>query len=267
MTKPKTSEELALMRQSGKISAQALKKALEAAKPGVTLLEIEKVAASEIKKSGGELSFATVPGYKWATCLTVNEELVHGIPRDIVLKNGDILSIDVGAVFKGWHTDTAWSVIIGEIDKSVKSVSEAPASAVELKEKKRFLAVGEEALWKGISQAIDGNAIGDISNAIQTAVERAGFDISRTLIGHGVGRQLHEEPEVPGYGQKGIGLILQAGMTLAIEVIYAKGKAEVVLAEDSWTYINKDGSWGGLFEMSIIVGKERAEVITDWRKV
>lgn len=254
MTRPRSEEELALMRKSGKISAKALKKVIEVAKPGVTLLEIEKVAALEIRRSGGELSFATVPGYKWATCLTVNEELVHGIPRDIVLKEGDILGIDVGAVYKGWHTDCAWSVIVG-----------LDPSASPQDDKSRFLAVGEEALWKGISQAIDGKAIGDISNAIQTVIEDAGFDVSKTLIGHGVGRKLHEEPEVPGYGQKGVGLILQSGMTLAIEVIYAKGKAEAVLAEDGWTYVNKDGSWGGLFEMSVIVGKDKAEVITDWR--
>ncbi|MBI2021560.1 type I methionyl aminopeptidase [Candidatus Daviesbacteria bacterium] len=256
LVKPRSQKELKLMRLSGQISAKALKKALKSAKSGVSLLEIEDVAASEIKKNGAKLSFLSAPGYKWATCLTVNDELVHGIPRDIKLKDGDLLSIDVGALFEGWHTDTAWSIIVGqEKDKE------------QLKEKTRFLKVGEKALWTGINQAVAGNTVGDISNAIQTVVEKAGYSISKTLIGHGVGKALHEKPDIPGYGQRGVGLILEEGMTLAIEVIYAAKNADVYLSDDGWTYTTKDGSLGGLFEMSVIVGKDKAEVITDWRKV
>ncbi len=257
--------ELKLIRQSGQITAKALKKALRVVKPGANLLEIEKVAAEEIINLGAKLSFPTVGGYKWATCLTVNEELVHGIPRDYELKDGDLLSIDIGALYKGWHTDAAWSVLVGK---------DAPASqeSENLKigksdQKKRFLAVGEEALWKAIRQAKAGNQVGDISQEIQSTVEGAGYSVSQTLVGHGVGKQLHEDPVIPGLGKKGTGLSLKKNMTIAIEVIYAAGKAEVELASDGWTYVMKDKSLGGLFEMSVVVGDKGAEVLTDWRKV
>lgn len=256
-TKVRNAYELKLMRQSGQITAKALKKALEEVKPGANLLEIEKAAADEIVKLGAKLSFPTVGDYNWATCLTINEELVHGIPRDYVLKEGDLLSIDIGALYKGWHTDAAWSVLVGESEKSEKS---------ERSEKTRFLAVGEEALWKAIKQAKAGNRIGDISSQIQETVEAAGYDVSRTLVGHGVGKQLHEDPIVPGIGKSGTGVSLKKDMTIAIEVIYAAGKADVELAPDGWTYVMKDKSLGGLFEMSVIVGTNGPEVLTDWRK-
>lgn len=252
--KPRNDYELKLMRQSGLITAKALKKALAAVKPEVNLLEIEKIAAGEITDLGAKLSFPTVGNYKWATCLTVNEELVHGIPRDYALKAGDILSIDIGALYKGWHTDAAWSVIVG-------GKGEAESG------KEKFLAVGEEALWKALKQAKSGNRVGDISEVIQQTVEGAGFSVSETLVGHGVGRQLHEDPIIPGLGRKGTGVLLKTDMTIAIEVIYAKGNADVELATDGWTYVTKDKSLGGLFEMSVIIKEGQTEVLTDWRKV
>lgn len=244
----RTAEQLKLMRKSGQITAKALKKAIEAVKVGVSLLEVEKAAAEEIKRNDAKLSFPTVEGYKWATCLTINEELVHGIPRDIKLKEGDILSIDVGALYKGWHTDAAWSVIVGG-------------------GKSPFLALGEEALWKAINEAKSGNRIGDISQQIQQTIEKAGYSVSKSLVGHGVGRELHEDPIVPGLGKAGTGMVLKENMTIAIEVIYASGNAEVYLSDDGWTYVTQDHSIGGLFEMSVIIGKEGPEVLTDWRKV
>src|SRR5258708_22467733 len=254
MIKPRSEQELKLMRKSGEITAKALKKALKTVKAGVNLLEIEEAAAKEILDRGGKLSFPTVGNYKWATCLTVNDELVHGIPRDIVLKAGDKISIDVGAIYQGWHTDAAWSVTVsgqGAVDSGQKN----------------FLQIGEEALWKAIKQAVAGNTIGDISGAIQSTIEQAGYSVSRTLIGHGVGKALHEEPEVPGFGKAGLGLILEKNMTIAIETIYAKGSSEVYLKDDGWTYAMKDGSLGGLFEMTVVVGEKKAEVLTDWRRV
>src|SRR3989344_1077428 len=259
--KPRTKDQLDLMRQSGKISALALKKALEASKQGVNLLEVEKVAWNTIKENGGEISFTTVGDYKWATCLTVNEQLVHGIPHDYELKEGDLLSIDVGAIYKGWHTDTAWSILIEETKR------QSGKETKEIAEKRKFLRVGGEALWKAIKKAVQGKQIGDISNEIQSTIEGAGFSVSRELIGHGVGQDVHEPPDVPGVGKPGTGLQLQAGMTIAIETIYAKGNARVYLESDGWTYTTIDHSWGGLFEMSVIVGEKEAEVLTDWRKV
>lgn len=252
----RSSFELKLMRKGGRISAEALRKTLENVKVGVTALQLDGIAEETIKSLGGRASFKTVPGYKWATCITINDEVVHGIPTLRKIERGDLVSIDLGVVYKGWHTDCAWTVLVRGKGKGER-VKE---------EKERFLKVGETALWKGIDQAVDGNRIGDISHTIQSKVEGAGYHVVRSLVGHGVGQKLHEEPEVPGYGKKGIGLSLRAGMTLAIEVIYAKGTSEVVLGSDGWTFSSADGSWAGLFEMTVIVGKDKAEVITDWRK-
>lgn len=249
---PRNKSQIELMRKSGNITAKALKAVLNAVKPGVTLLELEDVAKNEIIKHGGKPGFMTVSGYFWATCLTVNNEVVHGIPRPIKLKDGDLFSVDIGAVLDGWHTDAAWSVIVGKNDDP---------------EKAKFMKAGEEAMWQGISQARSGNKIGDIGASMQKVVEGAGYSVVRSLVGHGIGRKLHEDPEVPGFGKTGRGLPLKNGMTIAIEAIYNRGGHEVILEEDGWTISTKDGSWGGLFEMTVVVGNEEAEVLTDWRKV
>lgn len=252
---PRTPTQIELMRRSGKITASALKKVINAAKPGVSLLELEEIAMGEILKLGGKPSFATVPGYSWGTCLTLNNEVVHGIPRPINLKNGDVLSCDVGTVLDGWHTDAAWSILVGH------------ESGVKDQEKEKFLKAGEQALWHGIAQARSGSKIGDIGASMQKVVEGAGYSVVRSLVGHGIGRKLHEDPEVPGFGKTGKGLPLKKGMTIAIEAIYNAGNHEVILEKDGWTISTKDGSLGGLFEMTVVVGNEEAEVLTDWRKV
>lgn len=244
-------EEMNFLKESGRITAIALKKAIEAVQVGVSLIEIDKIAEEEILRLGGQSSFKTVPGYFWTTCLTINEEVVHGIPRDIKLNDGDVLNIDLGAIYKGWHTDSAWTVIVGSGDS----------------EKRRFIQTGEETLWKSIAQCKDGNHIGDISASIQEGVEEAGYSVVKSLTGHGVGRKSHEEPGIPGYGKKGTGMRLLSGMSLAIEVIYTKGKGDIYQKEDNWTLASVDKSLGGLFEMSVIVNKDKADVLTDWRKV
>lgn len=248
----RNSYELKLMRKSGEIAAKVLKRALEAVKVGVSELEIDQVAEREIIKLGGDLSYKTVPGYKHATCITVNEQVVHGIPTTRKFISGDLVSIDLAVMFRGWHTDCAWSVL----------VSKQGTGDSEQSEKTRFLKVGEEALWDGVKQAIDGNRVGDISSAIQKTAEGSGFSVVRSLVGHGVGRSLHEDPQIPGVGRAGTGPVLKNGMSLAIEVIYAKGASDVVLEQDGWTYRTADKSWGGLFEMTVIVSKERPEILT-----
>ncbi|KKR80252.1 MAG: Methionine aminopeptidase [Candidatus Daviesbacteria bacterium GW2011_GWA1_41_61] len=245
-------EELKLMRKSGQISALALKKVLESVRPGISLRQLNRVAEEEILRLDGKHSFKAVPGYLWGSCLNINEEVVHGIPRDITLKAGDVLKVDLGAVYKGWHTDTAWTVVVGEDADP---------------QKKQFLKSGEESLWAAVNQAVEGHRIGDISSAMQQVIEEAGYSVVKSLAGHGVGRSGHEEPEVPTYGQRGTGLILKKGMTLAVEVIYAAGRGEIYQKADGWTLATKDGSLGGIFEMSLIVGDRKAEVLTDWRKV
>lgn len=247
MVKVRTDKELGLMRESGRITGLALKKVLENVRLGISGLELDKIAEDEIKRLGGRESFKTVDNYKWTTCITINKQVVHGIPTGLSLKEGDIVSIDLGVLYKGWHTDAAWSVVVGKsVDQSIRN----------------FLQIGEEALWSGIAQAVDGNRIGDISEAIQVCVEGSGYAVVRSLVGHGVGKKLHEDPEVPGYGKKGTGMELKKGMTLAIEVIYNMGRPDVVLDRDGWTISSADGSLAGLFEMSVIVGSKKSEVLT-----
>ena len=236
------------MRKSGSIAAAALKKALQEIKVGVSGLDLDKVVQDEIYRLGGDLSYKTVPGYKYATCITVNEAVVHGIPTDKKFEAGDKVSVDLAVSYKGWHTDCAWSKVIEGLE--------------EQKDKEQFLKTGEEALWDGIDQAIGGNRVGDISNAIQPKVEGAGYSVVRSLVGHGVGRSLHEEPEIPGFGAKGSGMVLKKDMTLAIEVIYTMGRSEVVLEKDGWTFSTADKSLGGLFEMTVVVGQKKAEILT-----
>lgn len=249
-SRARTEKELESVRRSGWITAAALKKIIESVRPGISLVELDRIGEEEIKRLGGQSSFKTVPGYFWTTCLTLNEEVVHGLPRQIKLQEGDVLGIDLGAVYQGWHTDAAWSVLVQNQE-----------------EKKRFLKVGERTLWESIGKAVEGNRIGDISATIQAGIERAGFSVVKSLAGHGVGRSAHEEPEIPEFGKVGQGRILKKGMTLAIEVIYTEGNGEVITREDGWTIAAADRHLGGLFEMTVIVGKEQPEIITDWRKV
>lgn len=247
---PRNQYEIKLMQRSGIVSAKALKRAMGSIKIGVTELEIDEAVKDEVYKNEGDLSYKTVPGYNFASCITVNEEVVHGIPTDRKFTEGDIVSVDLASMFKGWHTDCAWTILLGKDDR-----------------KEKFLKIGEQALWEGIDQAKTGNRVGDISAAIQSRVEGAGYHIVRSLVGHGVGRSLHEDPEIPGYGKKGTGPVLKKDATVAIEVIYGETASDVVLQKDGWTYSIADGSLGGLFEMTVVVGKSGGEVLTDWRSV
>lgn len=251
MVKIRRELELALMRKSGKITARVLKKVLQNIKVGVSCLELDELAEQEIKKYKGEPSFKSVQGFDFTICITINEQVVHGIPTERKIQAGDVVSIDLGTLYKGWHSDAAWTVVVKNKSSEIR----------------KFLKIGEEALWNGVSKVVDENKIGDIGAAIQEKIEGAGYSVVRSLVGHGVGKALHEEPEVPGYGQIGTGLKLKKGMTLAIEVIYTKGKPEVVLEQDGWTVSTKDGTLSGLFEMTVVVEKDRPEVLTDWRSI
>lgn len=257
MSKVRNRYELKLMRKSGSIAGMALKKGLESIKIGISELEVDKIIQDEIYRLGGDLSYKSVPGYKYATCITVNEQVVHGIPTERTFISGDLVSIDLAVVYKGWHTDCAWSVVVE--DNQLRDPSPAKP---DQDDKRRFLEIGEKALWEAVAQAVDGNRVGDISAAIQSRVEGVGYSVVRSLVGHGVGKSLHEEPEIPGFGEKGKGVVLKNGMSLAIEVIYTKGGHEVVLEKDRWTLSTIDKSWGGLFEMTVIVVKDRPEILT-----
>lgn len=252
-------EEIRLLKKSGEITAKALKKVLDKVKIGISLLELDKIAEEEIIGLGGESSFKSVPEYKFTTCLTLNEEIVHGLPRPIKLSEGDVLSVDLGVVYPpagGWHTDAAWSVLVSDKEKRKNE-----------KRKEEFLRVGEQTLWEAVQNAVEGKRIGDISAAIQKKIEGQGCFVVKSLAGHGVGRASHEEPEIPTFGQEGTGIKLKRGMSLAIEVIYTASSGGVILEEDGWTIASKKGNLAGLFEMSVIVGKKKPEVLTDWRRV
>lgn len=242
---PRDEETLSLMRQGGQIASSALKAVLDNTRVGASALELNASAEKEIGQKGAQPSFKTVPGYKFATCINFNEQVVHGLPTERQIKDGDIISVDLGVLYQGWHTDVAWTILVGE-DQN----------------KERFLRVGKEALWLGIKQATAGNRVGDISSAIGQEIGRAGFSIVKSLVGHGVGRRLHEDPEVPGFGRAGTGAYLRSGMTLAIEVIYAQGLGGVVIEDDGWTVSTTDRSLSAVFELTVAVKEGKAEVLT-----
>src|SRR3989344_7280772 len=252
----KTPEELASMREGGKKLGVILQKLLDYSKSGISLLEIEKLADRLINESGGTASFQTVEEYKWATCLCVNDVVVHGIPTEYILKDGDVLTIDVGLLYKGLHTDTAWTKIIQNSNFKIQNVEE----------KTKFLKIGEEALWNAIEQAKAGNRTGHISRAIQDVVERAGgYKIVRTLVGHGVGKTLHEAPQVPGVLKDPLDStpLLEIGMTIAIEVIYGENTGAVVYVnDDGWSIGTKDGSLSSVFEHTIEITPDGPVVLT-----
>lgn len=249
----KTPQEIKLMQKGGEILHKILLKLLDDAKVGVTLRELDQTAQRLILENGGKPSFKMVAGYKWSICACVNDVVVHGIPNDYALKDGDILGIDCGVFLGGFHTDHAWTKIVGDKNKN------------ENREKKIFLEVGLSAFKKAINQARPGNYIYDISAAIQNTVEDSGFNVVRSLLGHGVGRKLHEDPEIPGFikGKREESPKIVPGMVLAIEVIYNLGDCEVIYkGNDGWTIATKDGKISGLFEATVAITSRGASVLT-----
>ena len=240
----KTDSELKIMQEGGRISAMALARVLELVRAGVSTLELNKMAEDTILQNGGTPSFKIVDGYGFATCINVNAGLVHGLPGRYKLELGDVVSVDLGTYYKGFHTDLSYTV------------------EVETDKQREFLETGKRALENGIAACVLGNRVGDISHSIQRGVEKAGFSVSRDLIGHGIGRNLHESPQVPGYGRKNRGVPLQVGMTLAVEVIYQKGSPEIDLLDDGWTIVTADGSLAALFESTVAITANEPLVLT-----
>lgn len=248
MSQIKTKQELELMQISGTIAAKALKAVKEAAKVGISAKELDDIARQEVEKEGAKPSFPTVEDYKWTICITFNQQVVHGIPTKRKLQEGDIVSVDIGALYKGYHSDMATTFGVGKIDAN----------------KKKFLETGKKALNAALEKAKAGNRIGDISQALQETIEGAGYSIVKSLTGHGIGRQLHEEPMVPGFGKAGVGQVLKENMTIAIEAIYAQKSGDVFIEDDGWTITTKDGSLGGLFEQSVAVMKGKPIILTPY---
>lgn len=253
----KSKKEIQSMRTGGNILSDVVWEVCGAAKTGVSELELDALAERLIRQKGGEPGFMKVPGYRHTICACTNTVVVHGIPRAYRLKEGDIIDIDCGVFYEGFHTDMCETIRVrsGEGDKKYKE------DTVDI-----FLKTGRRALTEAIAVAIAGNRIGHISKTIQTIVEKeGGYSVVRSLIGHGVGRQLHEAPEVPGYLDGPIEKtpLLKSGMTIAIEVIYNMGKPDVVYSgSDDWTIVSKDGSLSAVFERSVAITEEKPLVLT-----
>ena len=234
---------ISVMQQGGTMLNTIQKKLLQKVKVGVLAKDIDREADRLIKKAEGIASFKTVKNYKWATCICVNDEVVHGIPDDTFTK-GDVVCIDIGLLYKGYHTDTAWTVYLptGDLRKD---------SAVE-----KFLKTGKKTLHDAIKEVRVGNRIGNISKTIQNGIEGNGYYIVKALVGHGVGKTLHEAPQIPGFleGDTKHTPLIKEGQTLAIEVIYALGTGEIEYKnDDGWTIVTKDGSLSAVFEHTVLV--------------
>lgn len=242
----KSKTELDMMREAGRIVALAHQELAKAIRPGITTKELDRIAEEIIRKYGAVPSFKGYHGYPASICTSVNEELVHGIPGSRILKEGDIISIDIGACIHGYHGDSAWTYPVGTISD----------------EAARLLRVTEESLFKGIEQAREGNRLSDIGHAVQTHVEAAGFFVVRDYVGHGIGRQMHEDPQIPNYGPPGRGPRLKVGMTLAIEPMVNVGTYHCKTLADNWTVVTADGSLAAHFEHTVAITENGPEILT-----
>ncbi len=252
----KTKEEIEIMKHGGKILADVLFEIVGRIIPGVSELEVDTWAQDLIVQRGGYPGFKKVPGYHHTICASTNDVVVHGIPGNYIYKDGDVAGVDCGVFYKGFHTDMSETIRV----QSKKRKMQNKKDDIDI-----FLETGKKALEEGIKVAVVGNHIGDISKTIQKIVEGKGYSVVRELIGHGVGRQLHEEPEIPGYllGSIQKTPLLKEGMTIAIEVIYNMGKKQVSYrGDDEWTIVTADGSMSGVFERTVAITKESPLVIT-----
>ncbi len=243
----KTSRELSIMRKAGKISQKALRLAGEAVEPGVSTWEIDKIVRQYIESEGATPSFLNYSGYPASDCISVNNVDIHGIPSKSVLqKKGDIVSLDIGACYEGYHGDNAWTFPCGEISEEAQALLDAT----------------EKSLFLGIEQAVPGNRLGDIGHAVQAYVEARGYSVVREFVGHGVGAKLHEDPSVPNYGTPGRGVRLMPGMVIAIEPMVNMGKPGVEILDDGWTTITRDGSLSAHFEHTVAITSDGPVLLT-----
>ncbi len=247
----KTPQEIVIMEKGGRILSQVLHQVLDVIKPGITELELDALAEKLITEKGGQPGFKKVAGYNHTICVSTNDVVVHGVPSSYKLKEGDVIGIDCGVYYKGFHTDMSET-------RRVSTVNYQQLTINNKSDVDKFLKTGKMALDEAIKQAKVGNRVGHISKTIQEIVEGKGYSVVRSLVGHGVGKKLHEEPEVPGFlsGHIEQTPLLKEGMTIAIEVIYNMGKHDVVYAnDDGWTIKTKDGSLSGVFERTVAITK------------
>lgn len=242
----KTDEEVALLRESNMLVSRTLAEIARLIKPGVTTLYLDSVAETYIRDNGGIPAFKGYGGFPNTLCTSVNDEVVHGIPSTYALKEGDIVSVDCGVILNGWYGDSAYTFPVGTIDDDTS----------------RLLSFTRESLEEGVMEAVAGKRIGDISWAVQQKAESGGFSVVRELVGHGLGKRLHEPPEVPNYGRRGTGPKMEKGLVICIEPMINMGKKETMQMRDGWTIRTVDGMPSAHFEYAVAIDKGKADVLT-----
>jgi methionyl aminopeptidase len=247
----KTDEEIELLRESNELVAKTLGEIAKAIKPGVTTLELDKIAEEYIRDNGGIPGFLNYQGFPNTLCTSVNEQVVHGIPNDTPLENGDIVSVDCGVILHDFYGDSAYTFAVGEVSEDIKNL----------------LKTTKESLYKGIENAIAGKRLGDIGFAIQQHCESKGYSVVREMVGHGVGKNLHEAPEVPNYGRRGTGTLLKPGMVIAIEPMINLGQRNIVQESDGWTIRTIDKKVSAHFEHSVAIRKNEADILSSFNFV
>jgi methionyl aminopeptidase len=247
----KTEEEIELIRQSALILSKAHGEVASLIKEGVSTKSLDKRAEEFIKDNGANPSFLNYNGFPYSLCISTNHTVVHGMPSDYELKDGDIISVDCGVYFKGFHSDCAYTHGVGNVTEDII----------------KLLDVTKASLYKGIEQAIVGNRLGDISFSIQQLAEQNGYGVVRELVGHGIGKSLHEAPEVANYGRRGQGIKLQEGLVLAIEPMVNLGTRQITQEEDGWTINTKDKKPSAHFEHTVVIRKDKAEILTSFEYI
>jgi methionyl aminopeptidase len=242
----KSKDEIKRIAESCRIVAEVLEEIKKQIAPGVTTRELDEFVESFIISKGAKPAFKGYKGYPASVCTSINEQVVHGIPSSTKLREGDIISLDIGVYYKGFYGDAAITLPVGKISSQAR----------------KLLAVTEQALQAGIEKAVAGNRLSDISSAIQTLVESEGFSVVRNFVGHGIGRELHEEPQIPNFGRPGEGPKLMEGMTLAIEPMVNTGGWEVVVLNDGWTAVTKDKGLSAHFEHTVVITENGCDILT-----
>jgi methionyl aminopeptidase len=247
----KTDEEIEILRENALLVSRTLAEVAKIINPGVSTIEIDKVAEQFIRDHGAVPGFLGYNGFPNSLCISVNSVVVHGLPSSYCLQEGDIVSIDCGTKMKGYYGDSAYTFAVGRI---------SPAAEMLLKATK-------ESLYKGIAQAVQGNRMGDISNAVQTHVERLGYSVVRELVGHAIGKKMHERPDVSNFGRRGQGPKLRSGLVICIEPMINMGKKEIFEERDGWTVRTVDGSLSAHYELTVAVGRDKADVLSTFEFV
>jgi methionyl aminopeptidase len=247
----RTVEEVEILRENALLVSKTLAEVGKRIKPGVTTLELDKLAETFIRDHGAAPGFLGYNDFPNTLCLSVNDVVVHGIPSNYALKEGDILSVDCGTRYKGYYGDSAYTFAVGEVSK----------------ETEQLLRVTKESLFKGIAQALDGNRVGDISAAVQGHVETFGYGVVREMVGHGVGKNMHEKPDVPNYGRRGNGKRLREGMVICIEPMINEGTQEVFVEDDKWTLRTKDGKRSAHYELTVCIRKGEPDILSTFEYI